>query len=190
MIPRRNGANIYKFKSLNMNWNKYFESYDKTTDECITLVEGIALTLNFNLRYGDIVIDESIAGTISAKKITRKGVFIYNGKHLQYLDCTLNGSGSIPRNFPSFTTFSIGYWKDIFIDNILWIQAPQSYKIINNKLITPLYTIITTSDGMKVLMNLIVASESIITYNRDKNNEIYFDINLYNIYNHRKTFNI
>jgi hypothetical protein len=186
-IPRLQGANVYKLKSNSKGYPMIYQQYDEMSQEYLQLVEGAALLLGFNLRYGDIVIDESIAGTISPKRIPRNGIFIFDSKHLQYLDRTLNGSGTIPNNFPSFTIFPIGFWKDIFIDNVLWIEPPPSYKILNNKIITNLYTIITTPNAMSTLLNLMTGDKNIIMHiPKLDQNIIYFDLNLYEIYIHRK----
>ena len=163
-VPRLRNANVYKLKSNSKGYPMIYQQYDDMSMEYLQLVEGSALLLGFNLRYGDIVIDQSIAGTVSSKKIPRNGIFIFNGKHLQYLDRTLNGSGSTPSNFPSFTNFPLGYWKDLFIDNIIWIEPPTSYKILDNKIITASYTIMTTPDAMNTLLNLIAGNTNIIMY--------------------------
>jgi len=186
-IPRLKNANVYELKSNTKGYPQIFKQYDELSQEYLTLVEGSAMILGFNLRYGDIVVDLSISRTISSKKIVRNGIFIFNGKHLQYSDRTLNGSGTIPSNFPSFTIFPLDYWKNVFNDHILWIQPPKTYKILETKVFTDLYNITTTIHGIITLIEILNRSENIIMYISDySKNEIFFDINLYEIYNHRK----
>lgn len=186
-IPRIKTANVYELKSNIKAYPQIYKQYDELSDDYLGLIEGSAMILGFNLRYGDIVIDLSISSTITSKKIKRNGIFIYNGKHLQYLDRTLNGSGSIPSNFPTFTMFPLGYWKNIFNDHILWIQPPKKYKILGTRVFTDDYCIDTTNQGIIILIELLKGTENIIMYIPELNKTgIFFDVNLYQIYIHRK----
>jgi hypothetical protein len=143
-----------------------------------------------SLRYGDIIIDKSIQGTIGyigGMKVPRNGILIFNGIQLQYLDRTLNGSGTIPSNFPSFTIFKLGYWGKIFNDNIIWIEPINKFTVVGNMIKTEYYNILTTDESIRVLVELLNGSENIITHIPDmKIPVLHFDIELHESYKKRK----
>lgn len=186
--PREDFAKVYKVRSSNKKNLENYKLYDTMSKSYLDIIKKITTTSNVELRYGDLVIDLSMENTLDEKKVARNGILIFNGDDLQYLDRTLNSSGTIPSNFPTFSKFPLGYWGNIFNDKIIWVQPTKDYKTLENKLITDKYKIIAPQETLEDLKSLMRGTDNIIFYVPDmKIPVLQFDSLLNKIYLHRKT---
>ena len=178
-LPRINGPKIHKIK-LEVKYDKN-KAYDSYNPELCNNIQSHLELYSESLRNGDIAIETDIENTLVFKDVIRLGMFIFNGKTFQYLDRSLNKSGSIPCNFVSCNMFKLGYWDSIFKDNLVWIKPNQSFNISNNFFITNSYTIYVDNEQIDFFRQLMNSSFSILVFKDDKNN-LAFNRYLFDIY--------
>jgi hypothetical protein len=185
--PRVTSPHIHKIKVKNIGYYKKINLYDNFSSDLLIEIQYFLETNGHVLRRGDIIIETDIQNTVFFKDIIRSGMVIFDGKNIQYLDRTLNKSGTLPCNFTSCTDFKIGYWDQIFNDNIVWLKPNPKFntnidaKSENSVFTTEDYQICVPIDQFSFFTQLMNLEFSILVIKDSKNN-LSFNIKLFNIY--------
>jgi hypothetical protein len=189
--PRIKNAKIFEIRLKQFSIGIKIVKYDSLDRNLLIEMENYILLNGIHIKKGDIIVEKDIKNTKYINGIIRNGMTIFNGKHLQYLDRTLNQTGMIPCNFLSYTDFKLGHWDHIFNDNIIWLKPTTDFKFTETEIITSKYKIYCDAINMHFLQKLMISHLAVLLLKMD-DNTLYFDKNLFDIYhfNLHKLYNV